>query len=471
MAKRTGNRCVRPRLPADVRKRLQSVKTSHDAAEVAALAHLLDGSVRRELQALPVTGLEACRLVTRTGTAACGDSVRSRRYLQRNVWRIMRQIQQQDAGRYLTVCEVLLSGYDDAMLSDGVALLDSYVLMKVLFHDSAVVRCTSSGWGLVSGKSLSDLQWSPAFPQVWANAAEILWRLTRTAGSRVVRRWAAMGLRVVGVSQLRTDLSQITELFDGMDPADAELAFLLLLHRGDAGCLSLPEANSVLAGLPKAVRADTAGVVRLQQLIEECGGGELVSDGVLQSLVLLLPHSGLGAWAWERLQGRCRSGLDWLLPLLDCADERIGREVQERLNELRPLCVGCEVWVRIMDVRAPVAMAWQLRRMADTDVGTVISELLEGSAGVQLVRAMWGLWQRSVEQQRLPLGFRQLALQQAAGRVRQRPQEFSNFEPLLRTALGSGLVGLRNSALQWLAVGVAEGWLTAGTEVAGVGLN
>ncbi len=159
------------------------------------------------------------------------------------------------------------------------------------------------------------------------------------------------------------------------------------------------------------------------------------------------------------------------MPLLDCADERIGREVQEHLNELRPLCVGCEVWVRIMDVHAPVAMAWQLRRMADTDVGTVISEWLEGSAGVQLVRAMWGLWQRSVEQQRLPLGFRQLALQQAAGRVRQRPQEFSAFEPLLRTALGSGLVGLRNSALQWLAVGVAEGWLTAGTEVAGVGLN
>jgi hypothetical protein len=45
------------------------------------------------------------------------------------------------------------------------------------------------------------------------------------------------------------------------------------------------------------------------------------------------------------------------------------------------------------------------------------------------------------------------------------------FEPLLCSALGSRLAGLRNAALQWLAVGVNEGWLSAGTEVAGVELH
>jgi hypothetical protein len=72
---------------------------------------------------------------------------------------------------------------------------------------------------------------------------------------------------------------------------------------------------------------------------------------------------------------------------------------------------------------------------------------------------LWEFWQRAVEQRRLPLSFRQLALQQAAARVRLESGEQQYFEPLLRAALGSGLQGLRNSALQWQAVGIAEGWL------------
>jgi hypothetical protein len=470
VVQRAGSQYSRPQLPANVRQRLVAVQKSHDPVEIAALARMLDGSVRRELRPTTVTGLEVSRLVTRPGAAAAGDSVRSRRHLQRKLWRIMRGMRQRDAGQYLSVCEVLLAGYDDAGVSDGVALLDSYVLMHVLFHDSAVVRCTSSGWVLVSGASLSDLQWSPAFPQVWTGAAEILWRLTQTAGSRVVRRWAALGLRVVGVSQLQVELSEITELFGRSESGDAELAFALLVKSGFAGRLSLTEALSVLAGLSQCVRSDAAVGLRLQSQIEDAGGCELISDGVLQSLILLLPHTGLGAFVWDHLQGRRRSGLDWLLPLLDCADERIGREVQEHLNERRQLCAGAEVWLRLLGVCAPVAAAWQLQRMAEPKVLAVISELLSGPQGPQLVRAMWNFWQRSVEQPRLPLGFRRLALQQAGGRVRQEPGELWGFEPLLCSALGSRLAGLRNAALQWLAVGVNEGWLSAGTEVAGVEL-
>ncbi|MFM7921334.1 MAG: hypothetical protein ACKPJJ_14015, partial [Planctomycetaceae bacterium] len=179
------------------------------------IARLLDGSVRRELRPAAAAAAECAvgpagevggrgggkaefvRLVTRPAASVAGDSVRSRRYLQRKLWRLLRQIRQQDAGQYLAVCEVLLSGYEDAALSDGVALLDSYVLMHVLFHDSPVVRCSSSGWGLAPGRTLSELQWSPAYRDVWAGSAEMLWRLVTGAGSRVVRRWAALGLGVV----------------------------------------------------------------------------------------------------------------------------------------------------------------------------------------------------------------------------------------------------------------------------------
>lgn len=471
MEKRSGDPKVRPRLPANVRQRLESLRASHDPQEFAVLARLLDGSVRRELQARPESGSDACRLVTRPAAAAGGDSVRSRRYLQRKLWRFLRLVQQRDAGQYLKVCEVLLLEYDDAGLSDGVSLLDSYVLMHVLFQGSTVVRCTSSGWGLVPGASLSDLQWTPAFPQVWAGAADILWRLARTAGSRVVRRWAAMGLRVVSVSQLQFELSQITELLRRSEPGDAALAFALLLNSGGVGQLSLPEANAVLCGLPQTVRSDADVGLQLQAQCEEAGDGAGFSDGVLQSLVLLLPYAGLGSWAWNRLQERCRSGLDWLMPLLDCADERIGREVQERLNERRGLCVERDVWLRLLGVCSPVAIAWQLQRMAAVEVGTAMTELLSGPEGRQVVQATWSFWQRSIEQQRLPLGFRRLALQQAAVRVRREPGELSAFEGLLRTALSSGLAGLRNAALRWLAMGVAEGWLPAGTELAGVELH
>ncbi|MFM7866979.1 MAG: hypothetical protein ACKPHU_22430, partial [Planctomycetaceae bacterium] len=146
-------------LSGALRGELAALQKSRDPQQLAAIARLLDGSVRRELR--PAAAAECAvgpagevggrgggeaefvRLVTRPAASVAGDSVRSRRYLQRKLWRLLRQIRQQDGGQYLAVCEVLLSGYEDAALSDGVALLDSYVLMHVLFHDSPVVCCSS----------------------------------------------------------------------------------------------------------------------------------------------------------------------------------------------------------------------------------------------------------------------------------------------------------------------------------------
>ncbi|MFM8728155.1 MAG: hypothetical protein ACKON9_23865 [Planctomycetaceae bacterium] len=462
-------------LSGALRGELAALQKSRDPQQLAAIARLLDGSVRRELRPAAAAAAECAvgpagevggrgggeaefvRLVTRPAASVAGDSVRSRRYLQRKLWRLLRQIRQQDAGQYLAVCEVLLSGYEDAALSDGVALLDSYVLMHVLFHDSPVVCCSSSGWGLAPGRTLSELQWSPAYRDVWAGSAEMLWRLVTGAGSRVVRRWAALGLGVVGISQLRVEQSALAVLFGRSDPADVELGLGLLLNTGFVGSLTLSEALHVLAGLPQSMRAAADVGELLLRRLGEPGVGDLLSEGVLQAMVLLLPYSGPGLWAWEQLQGRGLSGLDWLLPLLDCGDERIGREVQERVNERLELCAEGGVWLRLLQARSGVAAAWQLRRISDA--GRVLAGLLSASDGAELISAMWGFWQRAVEQRCLPLGFRRLALQQAAARVRVASGEQRYFEALLGSALGSGLQGLRNSALQWQAVGVTEGWL------------
>lgn len=471
MSAKSTEACRQTGVSPDFRAMLAAVQKSRDPRQLGSLARLLDGSVRREVRPaaagprVPEAAVEAggstefVRLVTRPKASVSGSSVRSRRYLQRRLWRLLREIQQQDAGQYLSVCEVLLSGYEDAALSDGVALLDSYVLMHVLFHGSPVVHCGSSGWVLAPGRTLSELQWSPAYRDVWTGGAEILWRLVRDAGSRVVRRWAALGLAAVGIGELRADQSSLAALIGRSDAADVELAFQLLLNSEFAGSLSLSEASLMLAGLPQALRVTADAGVLLVRRLEEPGASDLLSDGVLQAMVLLLPYSVPGAWAWEQLQrrGRARSGLDWLLPLLDCGDERTGREVQELVNERLELCAEASVWLSLLRARSPVAVAWQLRRISEG--GRVLAGLLSAAEGAELVCGLWEFWQRAVEQRRLPLSFRQLALQQAAARVRLESGEQQYFEPLLRAALGSGFQGLRNSALQWQAVGVAEGWL------------
>ena len=192
--------------------------------------------MRRELRGDPAdaeaeAGTDEVCLRTPRQVAPHGEGVRSRRYLQNRVWRLLRRLAAQAPQQYVDCCELLLLRYTDKDLSDGVALLDSYVLMHVLFHDSAVVRCSSSGWVLAVGRELSELVWSPAFAVLWqsAQALEVLWRLSRTAPSRVVRRCAAQGLQTLGLEALQASVAELVELFEQRDGQQSRLACQILL--------------------------------------------------------------------------------------------------------------------------------------------------------------------------------------------------------------------------------------------------
>src|SRR5262245_20708364 len=63
-------------------------------------------------------------------------SVRTRAYLRRRAWRYFRLLGKRDPQRYLTAVAPLLRKYTDEDVSTGLALLDNWGLVHILYHHS-----------------------------------------------------------------------------------------------------------------------------------------------------------------------------------------------------------------------------------------------------------------------------------------------------------------------------------------------
>lgn len=472
MAVRKRRAAQRSPLPANVRLRLRALEAEPAApelAELAELAYLLDGSVRRELRDDPAgpvaeAGTGAVCLRTPRQLAPHGEGVRSRRYLQNRVWRLFRRLAAQVPQQYVDCCELLLLRSTDEELSDGVALLDSYVLMHVLFHDSAVVRCTSSGWVLAVGRELSELVWSPAFAVLWqaAQSLDVLWRLTRTAPSRVVRRWAAQGLQSLGLGALQASVAELVELIEQRDGLQSRLACQILLQTELAATLTQQQSYWLLAGFS----ADDGEI--LLRCLRECQVEPAISVGLLQGLVLVQPLAELADWAWERLRARVRGERGLLLALLDCPHERICEAVHGCVNEDWEWWSDRALCLQLLGVRTAVAIAAQLNRMVPENSTLPQMAILMGDAEVR--QATWLFWRNAVDHAGLRLEVRRQALLQALHRVRRAPEEVAEMEAILRLIFAGKLVGLREFGLLVLATGVRDGWITGVDEFAGVGV-
>ncbi|HCP14046.1 MAG TPA: hypothetical protein DIT89_17060 [Planctomycetaceae bacterium] len=469
MAVRKRRAAQRSPLPANVRLRLRALEAEPAALELAELACLLDGSVRRELRGDPAdadaeAGTDEVCLRTPRQVAPHGEGVRSRRYLQNRVWRLLRRLAAQAPQQYVDCCELLLLRYTDKDLSNGVALLDSYVLTHVLFHDSAVVRCSSSGWVLAVGRELSELVWSPAFAVLWqsAQALEVLWRLSRTAPSRVVRRWAAQGLQTLGLEALQASVAELVELFEQRDGQQSRLACQILLQTRMAATLTQQQSCRLLAGF-----SVEDGEILLSCL-RECQVEPAISVGLLQALVLAQPLVGLADWAWERLRERVRTERGLLLSLLDCPHERICDAIHGCVNEDSEWWSDRARWLQLLGVRSAVAIVSQLNRLVPENSTLPQVAILMGDAEVR--QATWLFWRNAVDHAGLRLEVRRQALLQALHRVRRAPEEVAEMEAVLRLIFAGKLVGLREFGLLVLATGVRDGWITGVDEFAGVGL-
>jgi hypothetical protein len=123
---------------------------------------------------------ESCRLF----------SVHTRNYLRRRAWRYFRGLGKHQPERYVPAVVAALKRYEDADVADGVALLDNWALMHVLFHHSPAVTAKRHGWFPAQGHTLAELAPAPMYEKLWQAAPRTLVDLMKEGRCRPVRQWA-----------------------------------------------------------------------------------------------------------------------------------------------------------------------------------------------------------------------------------------------------------------------------------------
>lgn len=122
-------------------------------------------------------------------------SLVTRHYLRRRSWRYFRKLGRRHPERYIPAVSVALKLYTDDDVKDGVALLDNWGLVHILFHHSPTLIAKRAGWRIADNGSLSCLQPDPMFRKLWLKSPEPILDLVNEGQCRTVRQWAIQMLR------------------------------------------------------------------------------------------------------------------------------------------------------------------------------------------------------------------------------------------------------------------------------------
>ncbi|HEX4612048.1 MAG TPA: hypothetical protein VH092_27880, partial [Urbifossiella sp.] len=121
-------------------------------------------------------------------------SIRTRNYLRRRAWRYFRRLGRNSPERYLPAVTTALKLYADADVTDGLALLDNWGLVHILFHFSPSLEARPVGWRVAENGSLARLQPEPMYRKLWLKGPEPVFDLL-TAGCGTVRLWVIQVLK------------------------------------------------------------------------------------------------------------------------------------------------------------------------------------------------------------------------------------------------------------------------------------
>jgi hypothetical protein len=188
-------------------------------------------------------------------------SLATRRYLCRRAWRYFRKLGQTNPDRYVAAAATALKLYEDADVADGLALIDNWGLVHILFHHSSVLISKRNGWVPAAGKALAELQPAPIYEEQWQANPLLLLDLVKNARCRPVRQWAIFLVRRHAEAVLRGLASE--ELFALLahdDPAVVGLAVEVIRAGGGTAAFDVnrlldlletpnPETLDILCGL------------------------------------------------------------------------------------------------------------------------------------------------------------------------------------------------------------------------------
>ena len=221
-------------------------------------------------------------------------SVHTRNYLRRRVWRYFRKLGKEHPERYIPAITKALRFYDDNDARDGVALLDNWSLMHVLFHHSPVLRAQNNGWTVVRGRGLDELAPAPIYPHLWAASTPVFFELLKDARCRVIRQWALFAIR-----QNPGLLKNVPfeELFRLLNHEDAEIATL---------------AAEVIAGHPELSKISVERWLNLLTSVTANALDAVCSLAAKQVPANRVPLDAMLKFACSRPLPLARLGFRWL---------------------------------------------------------------------------------------------------------------------------------------------------------------
>jgi hypothetical protein len=415
-------------------------------------------------------------------------SVHTRNYLRRRTWRYFRRLGKQHPERYVQAVAAALKLYEDADALDGVALIDNWGLIHVLFHHCPALVARPHGWFPAEGHTLAELAPAPIYEKLWQAVPRTFLDLVREARCRAVRQWAIRLIRRDHPAlPASLPLEDLLGLLAHEDPEVVALAAEALRGKEGLDRLSLETWLRLL---------ETPNRAALEILCELVKAHFAPERATLEQSVWLarrrpLPIARLGfAWLQNKTpagESDCRA----LLGLAEAEAEPLRREMVRWVRQVlaasphfrpdwvlelldsRHADVRAEGWAWFRDdqrVRDDVGLWRRLLESPYDDVRLLLVADLEdrvarndrtltdpGALDPELVRFLWASVLLNIHR-----GGRvkPLAVGQLVRRVERRPEEAGELLPILGVAVRSvrgpewrtglaGVVGLveRNAAL------------------------
>lgn len=390
-------------------------------------------------------------------------SGRTRNYLRRRAWRYFRKLGRTSPDRYFAAVRVILPRYVDADVNDGLALLDNWGLVHILFHFSPALVSNPSGWVQAPKHKLSDVKPAPMFAELWKADPEPLLGLLDAAPSRAVRMWAIQMLRTEHPSALPgVALEKLVAWLGHRSPEMVTLAAELLKtgnRMAGVGADRLleivknasPESLEMLCGL--AAEALKPAQVTVRQAVDlakvksavvaKLGFGLLqkkkpATEEDCRALLELAEAEAqhlrpeMVRWAAGVLATSSHFKSDWVVELLDSRHEEVRAEGWAWLEKEPRAMEDPHVWQQLLEspydtIRIRIVEHLQKRTAGPAPLPT---------AGMddELVRYLWAAVLLNVSR-----GSRAkpAVIDMVVNRLRQKPEEAEVLLPLLAVALRS----------------------------------
>ncbi|WP_406699161.1 hypothetical protein V5E97_09810 [Singulisphaera sp. Ch08] len=169
-------------------------------------------------------------------------SVVTRHYLRRRAWRYFRRLGRNTPERYIPAVKEALLQYRDVDVDNGLALIDNWGLIHILFRFSPVLVPDERGWRVAPERSLAELEPAPRYKALWGANPRVFVDLLIQGRCRPVRGWAIRTIRRNPTAILTVfPLEERLALLEDDDPEVVGLAADLI--RDDPGLAEVPTSR------------------------------------------------------------------------------------------------------------------------------------------------------------------------------------------------------------------------------------